>query len=92
MLGKSGFTEAAETLEDREDFESYLLAWTGRDLKYHARAETTGLEFAWACWQKAGITKQKRIDCLEDSIKDVLKWEAKRMGAVSAAALRTAIK
>ena len=38
---------------DRSEFEAFVLEWTGRDMAYHVRAETTGLDFAWACWQRA---------------------------------------
>lgn len=35
----------------RDEFERHVLQWTGRDMAYHHRNGTTGLEFAWHCWQ-----------------------------------------
>lgn len=40
-------------LTDREKFEAHVLNWTGRDIAYHMRAKTTGMEFGWSCWQAA---------------------------------------
>lgn len=34
-------------------FEEFVEKWTGRDLDYHVRAETTGIIFAEACWNAA---------------------------------------
>ena len=41
-----GYTDPA-----RDVFERHVLQWTGRDVAYHHRNGTTGLEFAWHCWQ-----------------------------------------
>lgn len=41
-----GHTDPART-----EFERHVLQWTGRDMEYHHRNGTTGLEFAWHCWQ-----------------------------------------
>ena len=35
----------------RDAFERHVLKWTGRDMAYHNRNGTTGIEFAWDCWQ-----------------------------------------
>ena len=35
----------------RDAFERHVLQWTGQDMAYHHRNQTTGLEFAWHCWQ-----------------------------------------
>lgn len=37
----------------RDAFERHVLQWTGRDMTYHHRNGTTGMEFAWHCWQAA---------------------------------------
>ena len=44
----------------RAAFEAHLLAWTGRDAEYHARGQTTGLEFAWSCWQAGAAVERER--------------------------------
>ena len=46
--------EAAVTApSERERFERHVKAYTGRDMAYHERNGTTGLEFGWTCWQAA---------------------------------------
>ena len=44
---------ASAAPSEREQFERYVKAYTGRDIEYHERNGTTGLEFGWACWQVA---------------------------------------
>lgn len=39
---------------DRDAFEELVKQWTGRDMAYHHEYGTTGMEFAWFCYQ-AGI-------------------------------------
>lgn len=34
-------------------FEEFVEQWTGRDMDYHHRVKTTGLDFARACWEEA---------------------------------------
>jgi hypothetical protein len=36
-----------------EEFEEFVYQWTGKDIEYHNNAHTTGLSFAWACWNRA---------------------------------------
>lgn len=40
---------------DRDAFERLVLQLTGRDMDYHARNGTTGLDTAWICY-RAGLT------------------------------------
>lgn len=54
---KSEASELSAVLERdpmRDAFELLVLQWTGRDMAYHARSGTTGIEFAWFCYQKGG--------------------------------------
>lgn len=51
MLAQAAPQPAAPS--ERERFERYVKAYTGRDIEYHQRNGTTGLEFGWACWQAA---------------------------------------
>lgn len=44
---------ASAVPSEREQFERHVKAYTGRDIEYHQRSGTTGLEFGWACWQVA---------------------------------------
>ncbi len=44
---------ASAAPSERERFERHVKAYTGRDIEYHERNGTTGLEFGWACWQAA---------------------------------------
>lgn len=46
-------------------FEAFLLANTGRDMDYHTRAQTTGLELAWEAWQSAQASPDVRIPTSE---------------------------
>ena len=46
-------TTAAAAPSERERFERHVKAYTGRDIEYHQRHGTTGLEFGWTCWQAA---------------------------------------
>ena len=36
----------------RAAFEQMVEQWTGRDMEYHVRAGTTGMEFSWHCYQR----------------------------------------
>ena len=36
---------------DRDAFERLVLQLTGRDMDYHARNGTTGLDTAWICYR-----------------------------------------
>ena len=42
-------------------FEEFVEQWTGRDIEYHTRNKTSGLEFARAAWETA--TKVEREAC-----------------------------
>ena len=42
----------------RITFEEFIKQYTKRDMEYHIRNKTTGLEFARACWN-AALTKGK---------------------------------
>lgn len=44
---------ASAAPSEREQFERHVTAYTGRDMEYHERNGTTGLEFGWTCWQAA---------------------------------------
>ena len=44
---------ASAAPSEREQFEAHVKAYTGRDIEYHQRNGTTGLEFGWTCWQAA---------------------------------------
>ena len=44
-------------------FEEFVIEWTGRDMDYHTRNRTTGLEFAAKAWEAA--TKAEREECAE---------------------------
>ena len=35
-----------------KQFEEFVEKWTGRDMEYHSRNGTTGLEFARAAWEE----------------------------------------
>ena len=48
----------AYTDPEREAFESVVKQWTGKDMDYHHANGTTGLEFAWFCWQ-TGLARGK---------------------------------
>lgn len=37
----------------REEFEEFVLLWTGSDIEYHDRNETGGILFAWECWKQS---------------------------------------
>ena len=45
-------------------FAEFVEKWTGRDLEYHERAETTGFIFAEACWNAA-------LECAAAEAEDV---------------------
>jgi addiction module HigA family antidote len=45
----------------RESFEAFVLVYTGRDMMYHKRYGTTGLDFAWECWQAATKTMERSL-------------------------------
>ena len=51
MLAQAAPQPAAPS--ERERFERHVKAYTGRDMEYHERNGTTGLEFGWTCWQVA---------------------------------------
>lgn len=44
---------ARGTTEDDMSFAEFVERWTGRDLDYHEKAQTTGFIFAEACWNAA---------------------------------------
>lgn len=46
-------TPPAVAPSEWERFERHVKAYTGRDMAYHERNGTTGLEFGWACWKAA---------------------------------------
>lgn len=56
----------------RDAFESVVAKWTGRDMSYHAKNGTTGLEFAWFCWQQAARQDHERnnADILRQQVAD----------------------
>lgn len=41
----------APSEDEREKFEAFVQRETGRTMDWHREGKTTGLEFAWACWQ-----------------------------------------
>ncbi len=43
--------------KQRDVFEKIVESYTGRDIEYHKRNLTTGLDFAWVCFQ-AGVNWQ----------------------------------
>lgn len=45
-------------------FAGFVERWTGRDLAYHERAQTTGLIFAEACWNAA-------LECAAAAAEDI---------------------
>lgn len=47
-------------MDERKAFEAHLLDYTERDIAYHERNKTQGLEFAWACWQAATVEERDR--------------------------------
>ena len=53
---------SVDTAKDasRAAFEAHLLAWTGRDAAYHDLHATTGLGFAWSCWQAGMMAERDR--------------------------------
>lgn len=44
----------------REEFEAFVLQWTGRDIDYHYRNQTGGMLFACECWRHSATTAQIR--------------------------------
>jgi len=44
-----------------EAFEMFVVSYTGRDMEYHARYQTAGIEFARAAWERA--TALARATC-----------------------------
>ena len=42
----------------REEFEAFVLQWTGRDIDYHYRNQTGGMLFAWECWRQSATKSQ----------------------------------
>lgn len=52
---------------DRDAFEKLVECWTGSDMAYHKRSATTGLEFAWFCFQ-TGRNKLDEMQALEEEI------------------------
>lgn len=46
--------------EMREEFDAFVLRWTGHDVEYHQRNKTGGMEFAWECWRHSATTTQIR--------------------------------
>ena len=45
--------QGAAAPSEREQFERHVKNFTGRDIAYHDRNGTTGLDLAWYCWQAA---------------------------------------
>ena len=45
---------------ERDAFEAAVEKWTGRNMAYHHHYGTTGLEFAWFCWQAGRDAERKR--------------------------------
>lgn len=41
-------------------FEEFVEQWTGRDIEYHTRNKTSGLEFARAAWETATNAERTR--------------------------------
>ena len=37
--------------KERTNFEKFVELETGRDMSYHTRYRTPGIEFAWLAWQ-----------------------------------------
>ena len=42
----------------RKEFEAFVLRWTGRDVEYHERNQTGGMDFSWSCWKEAATQEQ----------------------------------
>lgn len=50
----------AERDPERDAFEAVVEKWTGRNMAYHHQYGTTGLEFAWFCWQAGRDAERER--------------------------------
>ena len=59
---------ASAVPSERERFERHVKAYTGRDMEYHERNGTTGLEFGWTCWQAARDQARSERDALKAEI------------------------
>ena len=53
-----GPTDGLAMAQDRAAFERLVLQLTGRDMAYHNRNGTTGLDTAWICY-RAGVAAER---------------------------------
>lgn len=53
-----GSTDGLGLVQDRAAFECLVLQLTGRDMTYHDRNGTTGLDTAWLCY-RAGVAAER---------------------------------
>lgn len=55
---KVASNELLGQVQDRAAFECLVLQLTGRDMKYHARNGTTGIDHAWISY-RAGVAAER---------------------------------
>ena len=55
-----GPTDGLALAQDRAAFERLVLQLTGRDMAYHARNRTTGLDTAWICYRGGVAAERER--------------------------------
>ena len=74
----------------RDAFELVVKQWTGRDIAYHYANGTTGLEFAWFCWQQAAKRERELCAAICDGVRDAADHAARdghrKAGAMASAA------
>ena len=59
-----GPTDGLALAQDRAAFERLVLQLTGRDMAYHARNGTTGLDTAWICYRGGVAAERERCAAL----------------------------
>jgi len=78
-VGWSALSDGLGPATERDAFERVVMQWTGRDMAYHHANGTTGLEFAWFCWQTARDAERERCARICDGIGATHTGEARRL-------------
>ena len=66
--------------QDRAAFECLIMQLTGRDMEYHARSRTTGLDFAWLCYRAAVASERERCALIAAG---ATLWKRKVLAAIN---------
>jgi hypothetical protein len=61
-------TDLQDYLALKPQFEEFVTRYTGRDMAYHERYETTDLGFGWECWKAATAASESRANAYMETI------------------------